>query len=88
MARFVLQLSFKNNERRLETRPAHREYLRSLLDKGKLITAGPFADDTGAMLVYEVVDEAEVHDILADDPYTAADVYDITQLRQWNPIFP
>jgi uncharacterized protein YciI len=88
MARFVLQLSFKNDTRRLEVRPAHREYLRSLLDQGRLVTAGPFADDTGALLVYEVADEAEVRDILASDPYTTADVYDIEQLREWNPILP
>jgi uncharacterized protein YciI len=88
MARFVLQLSFKNNARRLEVRPAHREYLRSLLDQGRLVTAGPFADDTGALLVYEAADEAEVRDILAADPYTAADVYDIEQLREWRPILP
>ncbi len=88
MARFVLQLSFKNNARRLEVRPAHREYLQTLLDQGRLVTAGPFADDTGALLVYEVADETEVRDILAADPYTAADVYDIDQLRQWNPILP
>jgi uncharacterized protein YciI len=88
MARFVLQLTFKNNARRLEVRPAHREYLRSLADQGRLVTAGPFADDTGALLVYEAADEAEVHDILAADPYTAADVYDIQQLREWTPILP
>ena len=88
MARFVLQLSFKNNERRLEVRPAHREYLRDLLEKGKLVTAGPFADDTGALLVYEVANEAELRDILAADPYTEADVYDIVQLTEWAPILP
>jgi uncharacterized protein YciI len=88
VARFVLQLSFKNNERRLEVRPAHRDYLRSLMEKGKLVTAGPFADDTGAFLVYEVADETEVRDILAADPYTAADAYDVVQLREWTPILP
>jgi uncharacterized protein len=88
MARFVVQLSFKDNTRRLEVRPVHREYLRGLLDQGRLVTAGPFADDTGALLVYEAADEAEVRDILAADPYTAADVYEIEQLREWTPILP
>ncbi|HEX6467488.1 MAG TPA: YciI family protein [Streptosporangiaceae bacterium] len=88
MARFVLQLSFKNEARRLEVRPAHRDYLRRLLDEGRLVTAGPFADDKGALLVYEVADEAELREVLAADPYTAADVYDIEQLREWSPILP
>ncbi|MGH3488942.1 MAG: YciI family protein, partial [Actinopolymorphaceae bacterium] len=54
MAIFVLQLGFKNNDRRLEVRPAHREYLASLREEGKLVSAGPWADDTGAMLLYDV----------------------------------
>jgi uncharacterized protein len=86
MARYVLQLAFKNNDRRLEVRPAHREYLKTLHEQGRLVTAGPWADDTGALLVYEVADEQELRDILAADPYTAADVYDIAELREWNPI--
>jgi uncharacterized protein len=88
VARYVVQLDFKNNERRLEVRARHREYLAELLAAGKLVTAGPFADDTGALLVYEVADEAELRDLLADDPYTAADVYDIAQLREWKIILP
>jgi uncharacterized protein len=86
MARYVLQLAFKNNDRRLEVRPAHREYLKTLHEQGRLVTAGPWADDTGALLVYEVAGEQELRDILAADPYTAADVYDIAELREWNPI--
>lgn len=86
MARYVLQLAFKNNDRRLEVRPAHREYLKTLHEQGRLVTAGPWADDTGALLIYEVAGEQELRDILAADPYTPADVYDITELREWIPI--
>jgi uncharacterized protein YciI len=88
MAKFALQLQFKDNDRRLEVRPRHREYLRSLLEAGKLVSAGPWADDTGALLVYEAASEDEVREILAADPYTEADVYDIAQLREWNVILP
>jgi uncharacterized protein YciI len=86
MARYVLQLAFRNNERRLQVRPAHREYLTTLHAQGRLVTAGPWADDTGALLIYEVADEAELREILAADPYTPADVYDIAELREWKPI--
>lgn len=86
MARFVVQLAFKNNERRLEVRPAHRDYLRRLTAEGKLVSAGPWADDTGALLIYETADEAELRDILVADPYTPADVYDIVLLREWQPL--
>jgi uncharacterized protein YciI len=68
--------------------PKHREYLTTLREQGKLVTAGPWADDTGAMLLYSVADEAEVREILAADPYTPEDVYDIALLREWKPLFP
>lgn len=88
MAIFTVQLRFKNNDRRLRVRPKHREYLASLHAAGKLVTAGPWADETGALLVYNVADEAELRRILADDPYTPEDVYEIADLREWRPLFP
>lgn len=88
MALFALQLKFTDNDRRLEVRPAHREYLTELHTAGKLHAAGPFTDQSGALLIYDVADEAEVRDILAKDPYTAADVYEIASLQEWQKLFP
>ncbi|WP_020579124.1 YciI family protein [Actinopolymorpha alba] len=88
MAIFAVVLAFKNNDRRLDVRPAHREYLTSLHAAGKLVSSGPWTDDTGALLLYNVADEAEVREILANDPYTSEDVYDIVDLREWRPLFP
>ncbi|HEY6738394.1 MAG TPA: YciI family protein [Actinopolymorphaceae bacterium] len=90
MAIFILQLAFKpeRNERRLEIRPKHRDYLRSLREQSKLVTAGPWGDDSGALLVYQVADEAELRSILEADPYTPEDVYDIVQIKEWKPLFP
>ena len=90
MAQFVVQLRFDvaETDRRMEVRPAHREYLAELKAAGKLVAAGPFTDQTGALLVYDVADEAEVRDILANDPYTPAGVYEISTLAEWQPLFP
>ncbi|TDW23757.1 YciI family protein [Kribbella kalugense] len=90
MAQFVVQLRFDaaQTDDRMAVRPAHREYLNSLKAAGKLVASGPFADQTGALLIYEVADEAELRDILAKDPYTAADVYEIATLAEWQPLFP
>jgi uncharacterized protein YciI len=56
MATYIVQLEFGiDEEKRMQVRPAHRDYLRTLLDQGKLITAGPWADETGALLQYEVL---------------------------------
>jgi len=88
MKRFVVQLLFTDNERRLKVRPAHREYLKSLHQQGKLEFAGPWADDTGALLIYQVADENELDEILAADPYTPENVVEIILRRQWTPIIP
>jgi uncharacterized protein YciI len=89
MAKYVLELRFdKDNEKRLAVRPRHREYLRALLDEGKLFMAGPWGDDSGAVIIYEVADEAAARALLDADPYSEADVYSIVALREWRPILP
>lgn len=90
MALYVVQLRFDLTEtdRRMDVRPAHREYLTELKEAGKLVAAGPFTDQSGALLIYDVADEAELRDILAKDPYTPANVYEIATLAEWQPLFP
>jgi uncharacterized protein YciI len=88
MALFALTLKFTDPERRLEVMPAHRDYLAGLYAAGKLHAAGPFVEGTGALLIYDVADEAEVRDLIAEDPYTAADVYEIVTLQEWEKRFP
>jgi uncharacterized protein YciI len=88
VARFVLEIRFKNEDERLRVRPAHRAYLAELFTAGKLVTAGPWADDTGALLIYELGSEAELRELLTVDPYTVAGVYDEIRLSEWRPILP
>lgn len=89
MARFVLELSFAPaDERRLEVRPQHRGYLSTLLAEGTLVSAGPWADDTGAMILLDVANEAAAREIIAADPYTDAGVVTVASLREWRPILP
>jgi len=90
MPTYAVLLRFKEDlaARRLEIRPRHREYLASLRDAGTLVASGPWADDTGALLIYDVADDGELRKVLDADPYTAGDVYEIAELREWRPIFP
>jgi uncharacterized protein len=85
---FAVELRFTDNDRRLEVRPAHREYLATLHASGRLVSAGPWADETGAMLLYDVADEGELRDVIDKDPYTPAEVVEITAVREWRPLFP
>lgn len=89
MAKFVALVTFvEDQQRRLAIRPQHREYLRSLLDQGKLHESGPFADDKGALIIYEAVNEAEARALVEADPYTVAGVIAEVDLREWNRVLP
>ena len=47
----------------------HVEYLRELLNKGKLVITGPFLDEKrGGMFILDVANEAELYDIVNNDP--------------------
>ena len=53
---------------------------------GTLLAAGPWSDDSGALLVFAVDTRDEIDAILADDPYYAAPGVEITSVQEWNPV--
>jgi len=84
MATFAVMIDFTDDEAlRQQTRPGHRAYLRSLLEAGKLRESGPWADDTGAMIVYEVETIEEAERMLDADPYRAAGVIADARIKEW-----
>jgi uncharacterized protein len=88
MARFVALLDFTDDESlRMQTRPRHREYLQSLLSDGKLAMSGPWADDTGAMLIYEAESVEAAQALLDADPYRAAGVLADARIKEWRVVF-
>ena len=50
----IVELAFTESSERLAARPAHRALLARLHEDGRLIAAGPWANDTGAMLIFDV----------------------------------
>jgi uncharacterized protein YciI len=83
VAKFAVVVDFPDPVRVNDVRPKHREYLAALLAKGKLYATGPFVDNTGALLVYDATDEAEVRRLLAEDPYGQAGVVDVKFIKEW-----
>ena len=69
-----------------EIRPVHRQYLTSLKDKGQLALAGPFTDDSGALIVYEAATKEEAEKLLKGDPFHANGIFLKWQLRPWNTV--
>jgi len=88
MAKFAAILTFGNTEQRLAARPAHREYLKGLLDGGKLVASGPWVDDSGALIIYEAADETEARALIAADPYNSGEIVANLELREWNRVMP
>lgn len=89
MPTWIREISMEpGDERRLAVRPAHREYVRDLFERGAIRMSGPLADDTGALIVYEAADEAEARGLVAADPYTSEGVVAERSLREWNVVFP
>lgn len=83
---FVLELAFDDHPDRLAARPAHRERLQALHATGRLVMAGPFADDSGALHVYDVADADELTQVIDGDPYYRAPGVTIVGQREWTPI--
>ena len=86
MSMYALELSFSDDPARLEGRPAHRERLAALRDEGKLLAAGPYADESGALLLFRVDTQAEADEIVAADPYYSGPGVSVVGLKEWLPV--
>ena len=81
----IVELAFTASSERLAARPAHRAVLVRLHHEGRLVAAGPWADDMGAMLIFDVQRE-ELDRILDADPYYRVAGVEIVRIREWTPI--
>ncbi len=88
MAKFAAIVTFGDAEKRLEVRPRHRAYLQQLLAEGKLHESGPWADDSGALIIYEAADQTEAQALFDAAPYNAvAGIITDVRLLEWNRLF-
>jgi len=83
---WIVELSFTPEPERLEARPAHRARLAELHKQGVVVTAGPFADESGSVMVFDVDGRAQLDQLLADDPYMSALGVHVVSIRQWSPL--
>lgn len=89
MATWIREIAMQpGDERRLQVRAEHRDYVRELFDRGAIRMSGPLADETGAVLVYDAADEATARALVEADPYTREGVVRELSLREWNVIVP
>jgi uncharacterized protein YciI len=83
---YVVELDFDDDPRRSEARPAHRERLQALSSQGILVLAGPWADDAGAMLVFDLPSDAALREVMEQDPYYGTPGVTVRRIREWKPI--
>ncbi|MEU0500644.1 YciI family protein [Nocardia sp. NPDC005998] len=67
-------------------RPEHRAWLNGLVEAGSLLTSGPYADGSGALLLFQVVDEAALEELLPQDPFARENLIDAVRAVQWLPV--
>ena len=86
--KFAASIEYSQDSALVEAhRPAHRVYLTTLLDQGKLFASGPYADGSGALIIYEADSTEAAEALLKADPFHAAGVFLKWTLRPWTVIF-
>jgi uncharacterized protein len=81
----IVELAFTASPERLAARPAHRALLGRLHQQGRLLAAGPWADDSGALLVFDTA-PAELERIIDADPYYRTPGVEVVGVREWTPV--
>jgi uncharacterized protein YciI len=67
-------------------RPAHREWLKGLVEQGRVLASGPFTDGAGALLIFTAEDETSLHELLRQDPFAEAGAISAVKATAWNPV--
>jgi uncharacterized protein len=84
MAWFTVETQYAGREKLTAARPRHREYMRGLVDEGKVVAGGPWVDDSAGFAIYRVEDRAELDRLLAEDPYTTGGAAARRTINEWN----
>jgi uncharacterized protein YciI len=90
MALFALVYRYTEDTELVTThRPEHREYLRTLADRGELLAAGPLGEPgpAGGLLVFDVDSADRMEDIANNDPFQAHGVIVDRTVQSWTLSF-
>ncbi|WP_330257146.1 YciI family protein [Nocardia sp. NBC_00565] len=67
-------------------RPEHRAWLSGLIEAGSLLSSGPYADGSGALLLFQAADEGALEELLAQDPFAREKLIDAVRAVEWLPV--
>ena len=85
MAWYLVEIRYVQ-EKLAEVRPRHREFLNRLVAAGTVAIAGPFADNTGGVVLYQAADAESLQELLDQDPYAIEGVIAERTVREFNPV--
>lgn len=77
---------YGNQDAIAEARPTHREYLGKLKTAGQIWASGPFEDDSGALIIYEVENLEDATALIENDPFHAAGVFKSWTIKPWRQV--
>lgn len=83
MPLFILTYGYNETDQRAARREEHLAYLNKLGEEGSVVAAGPYEDLSGGMIVFRAEDQAGAEALMAQDPYTQAEVTRDRWLRAW-----
>lgn len=86
---FAVQYTYVDDSAALAAvRPAHRDYLRTLVDAGQLKASGPYpgADPDSALLIFKADSEKIVQDLLEADPFQQKGLVALHSIHEWRPL--
>ncbi|GJL55897.1 MAG: hypothetical protein NPIRA02_30290 [Nitrospirales bacterium] len=69
-------------------RPAHLERLKALASQGRLVLAGPFADQSGSLVIIDVDSQTEAETFAREDPYTIHGVFQDVEIHPFTQVLP
>lgn len=87
MAYFATEYVYGPADEQEKHRPAHREYLATLVEEGKLAASGPFnSGAAGALLIFVGESEEDIIALIEKDPMRIGGVVLSYSIREWNPV--
>ncbi|MEU6561000.1 YciI family protein [Nocardia nova] len=69
-----------------EHRPRHRAWLSDLVDQGVVLSTGPYADGSGALILFSADDAATMETLLAEDPFAQEGLITDKRFVEWTPV--
>ncbi|MGA9872716.1 MAG: YciI family protein [Rhodococcus sp. (in: high G+C Gram-positive bacteria)] len=67
-------------------RATHRAWLADLLEQKVLVSSGPYADNSGALILVESADSDSVRQLFTQDPFAVEGLIESTVITEWKPV--